>query len=157
MNTRISLRNLKSCNGTDGVAYSCTILFDGRVVAEAAQGGHGAPTEFYFKDRSDESAVNAYVASLPVTPVPASEPKWMHEAYPDGQKEDLDSLVAGLFDDMENTKKLRRACKTKTLFRIKGSPEGVYNVVKAAFSPVVKAALLARHPDIEFFYNETLA
>src|SRR5690348_6933639 len=121
---KLTIRNLRSCNGREGVAYSCTLLVDGKPAAEVVNSGNGGQTMFYWKHPEFEGPVNEYVASMQPEAIPASAPDWERQMYPDGRKWDLDMLVASLCDEADNSRKLRRMCATKTLVRLVGDSDG---------------------------------
>lgn len=43
-----AIKGLKTCNGTDGKAFSANIYLHGKKVGEVTQGGHGGPNDYCF-------------------------------------------------------------------------------------------------------------
>lgn len=158
MNTRISVRNVKEFRelSDDSLAFSCTVLFDGEVIAKASDNGNGGAIRF---DRLGESGkyaeAEAYAKSLPMTPLHVG----------DGQEPlmiqtDLEVVVNALVIDTLNRKEeiawFKRNCKKNVLFRIKGDKVGTWRTIKGAFTPQVKAHIVAKYGEtLEEIANET--
>lgn len=62
-------------------------------------------------------------------------------------KSEVDMFLAGLVDDFENDKRFKKMCKTKTLFRVKGDPEGEWRVISHPFGEKVREFLEKTHGD----------
>ncbi len=141
---KLSFRNLQSCRGTDGLAWSGTLCDDGRRIADVCDGGHGGGLEIHWFDQrdgksADRERVAAVVAALPMEPP--------SDLFPEGRKRDMDEYLAELADDAAEVKRFERACKTKTVFRDgKGK---VWNY-RRPYTPEAKAEVIAKYGDVEF-------
>lgn len=155
----LELRRLQSFAGRQGEGFSLTLVIDGVRAAEvhnAADGGvyrwrwlesgRGAPAV-----RAARAKWDAYVASLPP------------EGVADGSafQPDADYALAALVDEHEEAKrlkaKLRRACRTKTLFRLPSHGPREWLEVARPFTPALKAAIEARYPGVALTFINELA
>jgi hypothetical protein len=74
----------------------------------------------------------------------------------------LNRSADGLIDDavqaLEEAKRLKRICRTSTLYRVKGETyeDGAYMQIRRPFSPEVALAIRARHPQGVTIINEEL-
>lgn len=144
---KLSVKNSKSMNGRDGIAWSCDLYIDGVKAAYVYDGGFGGMVDFDWYNRDLEKKFNAYVDALPLD---MSDP----DIFPEGMKTDGGTLVAGLCDELEMEKKLKRLCKTKTVVRMKDDGEN-FSTFKVLFSADVKAKILQKHGDnVVEFVNE---
>jgi hypothetical protein len=152
---RLTIKKHRSCNGRDGVAYSCELYFDGVKAAEVVNSGSGGDTDFYFTGADVERRINEYLATLPMEQATPDMEDWQKTLYP--RKPDLDDIVAGLCDADETRKKLVRMCRHQTVVRMKDAKAGMVSVFKAEFSPKVKEILVKKYGDrIVEFVNETI-
>lgn len=74
-------------------------------------------------------------------------------------KQDADTFIGELLDDILEARSLKRHCARKTLFRLKSETyaRGEWRTVKAKFSPVVKEHLTKKYAaDLAEILNETL-
>jgi len=139
----------------DGPSWSCTLYVDGIKAAAVLQEGRGGETEIDWSVGPDKSRwggplaarVAAYVATLP-------EEDAGFGLGP--MEQDLESVVAKLADEYENTQRIRRSCKTKTLFRTADQKQNEYMVMSRPFSPAIAEALRAKHPGVVIL-NETVS
>ncbi len=137
----LTVKNSKMCQGRDGVAWSCDLYEDGRKVATATNAGTGGNTTFWWTDPArDRARLEAYAKTVP---------------HPPGYEElemDLETLVAHLADEYQTAKRLRRLCKTKTVYRTATTPADKWHVLGAPFTPALREALVARGATV--FANE---
>ncbi|WP_323016436.1 hypothetical protein [Castellaniella sp.] len=135
------LKNLKSCNGSDGLAWSATLYKDGRKLGEVRDGGHGGPVEFNLS-ASDLNALTAYS----VTKVdPSFEPEG--------------SFVAALADYTESIKRIKRMGSKSVVAIIEGDTDdyGVPQRVsqfRCAPTPANLAAIKAKYPGYRLLADE---
>jgi len=142
-----SIKNLKTMQGMEGVAYSCTLYRDGVKVAECIQDGRGGCTHFRFINEDERKALDAFCAALP-----HESSEYDSELY----AVDADMYVARLADEFEMNKKLRSWCKKKTVFRLPADKPGEYRTISQPFAPKLKEWLVAKYgKDVEIV-NETV-
>jgi len=138
----------------DGPAWSCVLYVDGIKAATVLQEGHGGGTEIDWSVGPDKARwggalaakVNAYCATLP----DVIDPEF------GAIVQDLETVVARLADEYENAQRIKRACKTKTLFRTAGQGAHEYMVTNRPFSPAIAEALRAKYPGVVIL-NEQVA
>ena len=154
-----TVKNSKAFRTNDGYAWSATIYMDGVKLCYAFDQGRGGEVRIDWASKEAETKFGEYVASLPADmDIPAE----LLARYPEGMKRDAGDVIARIVDNYENTKReastLKRWCKTKTIFRLKGDEVGTYRNVKNTFNPQVKLYLVGKYGDtIETIVNETLA
>jgi len=149
-----SIKNLKSCNGRDGIAWSCTLYRGRRKIGYVRNSGCGGDTMIDWEgggvtfdaNTEDAQALRDHVATL--------LPRHIAELNRD-LPWDSDLFIGVLADDFESTRKLKRHCKNKTLFRIDGDEEGMWRTLSVPFSDMVKRDLERHYPDVEIL-NETI-
>lgn len=143
-----TVKNVKTMQGMEGIAYSCTLYRDGIKIAECIQDGRGGNTNIRFLNRDEEKKLDAHCATLPPCPpfYPGDKPMPM----------DADMFIAGLVDQIEVNKQLKRWCKTKTVYRIPGRQykEGEYEVSKTSYSPKVKDFLVGKYGNVEILNEQ---
>lgn len=160
-------KNSKKMRGMDGLAWSGNLFLDGVKVAYVINGGSGAPTEFEWVDRFgpkvDLNLVNhegkPYVYRATVEEAKLMEHikgKTIDHGYGMGPTPmEIDDFVGNLADDLDVEAKLKRQCKTKTLFRLKGEEPEAYRVSNQPFSKAVKDVFIKKYGDqIVEFINE---
>lgn len=148
---KLEIRNLKTCRGTDGPAWSCTLYVDGVKAAEVTESGRGGCHDYYFFDTKGpngyvpskiEARLNEWVKTLPRLP-------FGEDLGGGDYEQDLDHVVSGLADDYENDKRMQRFCKKGIVFRKAGDPDGIYTT-KVAYTAANVAACRAKHgADVE--------
>lgn len=62
--TRLVITNLKSCDGRDGIAYSCDVYFDGKHVGKAINSGDGGCTDYWGGSAEAINAADEYATSF---------------------------------------------------------------------------------------------
>jgi hypothetical protein len=136
---RLTVKNLQTCQGNEGYAYSCTLYLDGKKVGTARDDGNGGMVfvEFWKKvggqvkrDVEAEKKVLAYVEEQPDVdmgerPGKPGE-KWMMKA-------DLEWVVGQVVEDAIEERQHKTWCRTKVCFRVAGQPEGEWHVFKGKF------------------------
>jgi hypothetical protein len=132
---KLTIKNLKTCRGREGIAFSCIVYVDGVKAAFASDDGNGGemridwtPTrtpgksiwESPVKDR-----LEAYCKTLPPHKFPAydgtddlSEMPWT-----------IAFLIDHAIDAIETEKKLKRWCKTKVVFHVEGESDETYHTM----------------------------
>jgi hypothetical protein len=137
--SRLTVKNLRSCEGNEGPAYSATLYLDGRKVGHVRNDGNGGMTfvEFWKKsggkvvrDVEAERAVLAYVAEQPDVDM-GEDPgrpgeRWMMKA-------DLEWVASQVVEDALEDQEYRRWCRTKVVFRLEGDRDGHWRTIKASW------------------------
>jgi hypothetical protein len=135
---RLTVKNLQTCVGDEGYAYSATLCFDGKKVGQVRNDGNGGMTfvDFFKKsggrvvrDVEAEKRVLAYVEEQPEVDMgehPRTGGKWM-------MKPDLEWVVSQVCEDAITEREERRWCRTKVCFRVEGDDEGSWRTFKGKF------------------------
>lgn len=175
-----TVKNVKSWRGTDGYGTECSLYRDGKKVARCLDEGNGGEMHFEWADRkapsveinvmapdySAEREEDGRRAEKPHTYRGTPEEKLLAE-FANSQevetqgiifRKDMGYFVNELCDEYELKKKLKRECRTKTLFKLKGDKPDAHWVVKAPYSTELAARLRAKHGDnLVEIINESLA
>lgn len=131
----VTIKNSKSVELYNGVAWSCKLLIDGMYAAFVSNRGDGGETRFDWTNTEFQKRFEDYVKTTP---------------HKDGEM-----LVSHLCDELDNEKRLKRLCKGKTVVVMRGNKEGTYSTFKIPFSQEVKNKLIQIHGDkIIEFVNE---
>ena len=139
----LTIAKYKSFPTSDGGAFSCDVLIDGKLAFHVTNGGYGGPDEIDWSpsggDKSPVKArVLAWVATLPPI-VFYNKPCSMT----------LDVVVGDAINTMVTARTLKRACAKKTLFRLPTDKPGEWRVIAAPFSDQVRAVVTAGYPGVQ--------
>ena len=131
-----TVKNARSCKGNEGIAYSATIYYEGKRFAELMNDGNGGSTVYHLVDRG------RFHESKPVRDLVdwiRTKPAYLAEYL--GENVDLnerwhvehavDAYFSWLLDRIDEDKALRRLCKTKVLFRVRGDRQGEWHTMRA--------------------------
>ena len=129
---KLTVKNIRSCQGMEGEAYSCTLYVDGKRAATAQNAGDGGETRIHFTDPKVRDAVYAYAKQH-------EDYEYMGDSEAWSVQTTLEMLIAKLVDDKAVEKQLKGWCRTQTLFRTDDMPEGEYRTIRAKYSPSVAA------------------
>lgn len=123
--------------------FSAFVYVDGKKVGMVSNDGMGGPNYYDF----DERPLEAYAATFP--PVNC---EWDPERP---MAMDLELLIGDLLEAHLKAKEFKSLTRNKTVFKLKGSRDGEYRVVKVPFGPEIKSRMVAKYGDrIEYFLNE---
>ena len=141
--------------GHEGEGFSCELWMDGALVAHVIdEGGGGAPL-YQWASREAASKVLAHVKTLPEKVYPAQ--KGMEAfSHPADEESFIWDLVMAHLDD----KRVRRAAKTKLLFKLKSDAgtDVAYRTLKAPYSEQAAESVRKKYgDDLLEIVNETLA
>jgi hypothetical protein len=138
------------------LAYTANIYWKNKKVGDCKNEGHGGNTMVWLHKASDaqEAEMQKFVMDHPKTK------EWLAE-FPDsakyGWQYHLESLVDALAYEKEEIDDLKRLCKGKTCFRVKGQPEGAFYQIKAPLDAAMRDHLSKKHgDDIVEILNDTL-
>ncbi len=136
----IEVKNIKSFEASDGYAYYCAGYVNGKRAFLVENHGDGGETIFTALDPDLYQLAMTYAESLPDVEC---------EGFENKIPSDLDLLVCQLIDRREEDKKLRRICKTKTLFRLPGDEAGKWRVYNIKFDKTAQNIIRYMHPNAE--------
>jgi hypothetical protein len=130
---------------TNEHSFSCFLVKDGKRIA-TVHADEDANFRYEWEDRNHEKELLSYVKNLPEAEIPNGKGKFRY---------DLDLFIARRVDDFEIDKKLREACKTRTLFRVTLDPPDRWRVLENKYGVSVKEYLKEKYADkIEEIANE---
>lgn len=161
---KVEIRNLETCRGNETDAFSLEMLVDGELHAYVKNDGWGGCHLYTWmigtKPAHDSPMRHAIFAWLNETR-PASVRFLFEDEDEDSafyaRREALDAYLWGLIEQSKEHETLRKECKgnRKTVYRLKGDPEGQWTVLSVPWTGATKTALEAEHGDkIEEFANE---
>jgi hypothetical protein len=157
-----SLKKVKAGMGQDGVSYSADLYRDGKKVAEVADYSDGGPEAIHWLDWE---AGNVLINGLDHNYVGTKEEKLFIEfvitqtymCLYEGEKvpHTAGTYLGEMVDTHFNEKMLKRACKTKTVYRLKDDAKGEYVTLPRPYNAEIKAALVKKYGDrLEEVINE---
>ena len=161
MSNPYSVKNVKSFMGREGYGFECSLYRDGKKIGTVTDTANGGMTDFYLDSKEEEDRLDAYCATLParVSEIPA-EPPMRNQPYT-GKMETItiemsrDIFIAGLVDEYETNKKLKRYCKTQTLYRLHSDKDDSHWVIGIKYTEKVKQQLQDKHgSDLKEIINE---
>ena len=134
----VTLKNLKINNklSDETTCYSATVLVDGKPIGTAGNRGCGGDDEFHWTDREAGRRLEEYAKTLPQV-----------EAYGMKFDADLGSLIADLIAKHDEEKALRRWCKDKVCFRLKGDQKNSWRQIKAPWTKAILKILREQNGD----------
>jgi len=155
---KYTVKNVKTFRGMEGTGYECMLYRDGKCVATVTDTADGGDVNIYWKDarkpRIEVACTNykdepwtrkctpeeaIFVAHLET--LPKEKGYGMELKVSDGM------FIERLVSAFEEEKQVRRWCKSKTVFKLKGDAEGSYRTVKAPYGPKVKAFIMDQYGD----------
>lgn len=155
-NNGYSVKSVKSFMGHEGYGFNCTLCKDGRKVASVINQGDGGEPYFYFENKEVEKALYAFVKTLPKrqTEFPRGDGSKEKFEY----TEDIGTFVAGLIDEWDYLKRMKRMCKTKTVFRLDDTEEDRVQVIDEPYNASIKSFLDKKYGKrVVEIVNETIA
>ena len=138
-----SVKNVKSCDGRDGIAWSGTLYLNGKRAALVRDSGDGGeinfdwhPSGHGFHGGELAKAFDIYAAAQP--PIEA-DPEYDIPECPC----EAGILVSRLCDEYEEAKQIKRLCRTNIVCR---TSDGQLVAYKAKATTLNRAMLAKRHP-----------
>lgn len=116
-NTVYSVKNVKSFQGREGYGFECSLYRDGKKIGTVTDTANGGCYDFYLKGNED-TLLNLYCLQLQAEAIEEDAEQWEKDLYPLGRFIDPETLVGRLVSEYENTQRLRRKCRTLTLFTL---------------------------------------
>ncbi len=162
------VKNVKTFVGMEGEGFNASLYKDGVRIAFVMDEATGGPYSYQWDDRkADKVKINDFdlkgdKITYMGTPFQKELVDFMNTLPPiedehsdEPMRVDLDIFVGHLVDDFEHTKWLKRQCKKKTLFRLKGDPEDEYKTVTHPFNGKVKEFLEKKYGEqVQEIINE---
>jgi len=143
-----SIKNIKTFTGMEGTGFNATLYREKKRIAFLIDDASGGDVQIQWvdtvKNNSEAVALEQFIAGLPMrmfneTPLNI-DPQW---------------FVSDLVNDSINTKWLKKHCKTKTIYRLKGDSAGEFRTIKGVFTPDVKIYILRKYNEqLEEIVNE---
>lgn len=164
-----AVKGVKQMEGRDGYMLNCSLYKDGKKVATVIDDGNGGCLDIHFLDYKaprvevsginymdepfnykgtpEEKAFQDYVNTLPTY-----DTEWSKNQHPDQEH-----VINEMVDEYENLKRFKRACKKKTLFRLKGDEDSYYTI-KYPYCEKVRKHLETKYGDkLDSIINEEVA
>lgn len=110
-------------------AFTAQLCLDGKPVAEVDNSGKGSSHGYRWLKPELRESIEAWVEAQPL--------EFVHDR--------LDQVIDRLLDDFEEKRKLKLWCKTKTVYRLKDTPEGEWILWSVPFTPEAKASLVRKY------------
>jgi hypothetical protein len=136
---KIDIKNYRSCGGNETDAFSCILYLDGKKAAEVSNDGNGGMNMTRWLDRDLQRAFLAHCVTV-ARPIMDSWSAGLPDAKPTSDEtfamyckseEVIDVVVNDFLGKMAEEKQLKRLCKTKVVFRLKGDRDGEWRGFKA--------------------------
>ena len=121
---KYSLKSLKTFEGRRGYGFNATLYKDGKKIGTCMDAGDAGPIR-YDLDEGEVKELFEYAQ------------KTRNSDY----IEEHDMLINDLIDEMETLKKMKRAKKTKTFFKLKEKGSEVVYSVRYPFSEALERSL----------------
>jgi uncharacterized protein YodC (DUF2158 family) len=157
-------RKIKTFLGREGHGFNAELLKDGQPVAFVMNAADGGPYDIEWYDRSnpkvevtnpenghkyrvspEEAALLDHTKDM-VFDMLGHDRKPLHMG--------IDGYIEELVLAQTERKRLERACKTKTAFRLKAQRKGDYYTLNTPYTPQVHAHLVSKYGDqLEIVYN----
>lgn len=118
-----TVAKVKSFMGMDCPGFNATLLRNGKKVAEVIQDGSGGETMVHWASGQESDLFAAFLLGKTYTFNGAVE------------NHNTETMIGQLVDDFENKKKIKRWCKTQTVFRVAGDQDGTYRTLKTIYCP----------------------
>lgn len=130
----LTLKNIKMypAISEETTAFSATLYWKNQKAGEASNRGVGGCNNYYWNHPAIRREVEAWAKEQEVQ-------------YPDFEV--LDQVIDKILVEHELNQIFKRACKTKTLFRLKGDLPQQYREVKCVYTLAVKRTLVDKFKD----------
>jgi hypothetical protein len=143
---KCEVKNVKIHNdmSEETMCFSAVLYIDGKKAADVSNRGHGGCHLFYWMEPL-EAEFKRFCESLPPIKTEMGDLPM-----------DMDGYVDELVIDFDERKRLKRHCKTSTLFRLKTDKKGDWRVMKIPFNQKVKEHIIAKYADLDVIANELI-
>jgi len=150
-----SVKNVKTFNGREGIGFNATLYKGKTKIAECIDDAHGGETmiRFYPEHRNEEQILVEHCKGLPPVKLFGTSDE-LFDITPDMFIEDL----INEYQKQKDINKIKKACSTQTLYRLKNQQKGEYYISKQPYDARVKMLLELKHRDnLAEIFNETFA
>lgn len=145
-----SLKGHKQMRGMDGYVYDGTLMYDAKPICHYHDQGNGGGMMLHFTKPYGElkNRFNAFIKTLPNS----APDEW----FPKGIEASSDGFIEELIIDAEQKKRIKRACKTKTVFRLKGDEGGTFRTLSGGICSAASREWLAKKfgDKVELVYDQ---
>lgn len=151
-----SVTGIKTFTGMEGPSgLNAKLRCDGKIVADLLDEGCGGALHFRWIDRADLPAFEAFVTEWYAgdKAAQADDQGIAGRDYTPDTFGKMETWVNRKVDEHLTNKRLLRAAKKSTLFRLAGDGDGVWRQWSRVYSPEVEATLRAKYPNIETVFN----
>ena len=137
-----TVRNIKTFRGMEGEGFNATLCRDGKKIAFVIDDATGGDVQIQWTDAGSQGAEEKRLMEF-LKKLPKEQSEGIEYSVDPG------IFVATLVDETATEKRLRRIFRKQTLFRLKEdrTDDDKWRVLKAPFSPSVKAQLVKRYGD----------
>ena len=137
-----TIKNFKTWSTHDGGGYQFTLYYDGKKFAFVHNDGNGGWVEVNCENKEDQNRFDDYISSLP---------KWKSSI--DGSDMDMtsDIFMDELVNEYELAKKLAKAKKKGTTFKLLSDGKGMFRTLN-----VLDLTQARKYLDSQFPNNYTL-
>lgn len=135
--------------------FSADVYVDGVKAAEHSNYGHGGPDMVRVIDKEKYAEFEAWCKAQPPIPIGLGTDRTIEM--------NAELYVGELVEKMIQSKRLKRTCKGKTLFRVEGDKADMWRIVKEEFTPDVRKRIVTlcetKHPNkkVEFLNDLIVA
>ena len=133
-----SIKNVKTFPGHDGMlGFNASLYKGSKKIATVFDSAHGGCYEYTWVNGwngTDAKELEEHIKTLP-------DEKFGRHSL----SMDMDLFVGKMVDEFETKKRLKRYCRTKTLYRIDTTKEGVWQIGNIRYSEDVLKKLKERY------------
>jgi hypothetical protein len=152
-----TLKNVKSMQGREDMAFSCTIYKDGVRVGYGRNDGNGGMNHIDMEG-ADYAARHAAVCEFGRWTRENCSDSWIAAYVDDSDENNADLGLSMLFQRHEDAKAYKRQLRTKVLFRLPEDGDAAYRMMDHKGNPEgVTRWLRAKYPTAEVLDPTTLA
>ena len=151
-----TLKNVKSMQGREDMAFSCTIYKDGVKVGYGRNDGNGG-MNYIDMEGADYAARHAALCEFGRWTAANCSDSWVKQFINDNDDNNADLGLSMLFQRHEDAKAYKRQIKTKVLFRLPEDGDAAYRMLpfKTDRAPAV-AWVQSHYPEAEILAPTTL-
>mgnify|MGYP003624821929 FL=1 len=120
---RITVKNVKTFDTMDGMAWDATVYIDGTKVGSAHNDGNGGGA-FLHMSTEDEQRIEDHVKTLCWFRYDGETGSFVDcdEDHPDGSPQNAEILIETLIENAQQERRMKRALKNKAALIIEGKP-----------------------------------
>ena len=151
---KIEVKNVKIADfaSEETLCFEATVYVNGVRAFKAENDGRGGCNFYHPVSQQGKSLLklcNDWLETLP-----EEEHMFGEEVF--SLQPDLDIFLGDMIADWELNKKLKRDCRTKTLYRMPEDAKGEFYVFKVPYGAKIKAHIMAKYPTAEIINERFL-